>query len=151
MIDDRNAFKDTIYAQCMSILDDLFPEDSLEYKLSALDLINISRSDVATMDEKSIIETLAKSLFQGREVTLPNGRKVQFQPLYGDVDQARKEWVREGRDIIKECADVMMSKTNYRGTRNVVRDEMKTAEIVNTNELDELQSLYDDSGSTVTF
>ena len=103
------------------------------------------------MDEKSIIETLAKSLFQSREVTLPNGRKVQFQPLYGDVDQARKEWVREGRDIIKECADEMMSKTNYRGTRNVVRDEMKTAEIVNTNELDELQSLYDDSGSTVTF
>ena len=89
-------------------------------------------------------------MFQGREVRLPNGRKVQFQPLYGDVDQARREWVRECRDIIKECADTMMRTANYRDTRNVVRDQMKVAEIVNTNELDELQSLYDDSGSTVT-
>ena len=43
-----------------------------------------------------------------------------------------------------------MRTANYRDTRNVVRDQMKVAEIVNTNELDELQSLYDDSGSTVT-
>ena len=149
LIHDRNAFKGKIYKQCFRILDDLFPIDSLECKLCALDLINVSRNDEATTDEKIIIETLAKSLFQGREVTLPNGRKVQFKALYGDAEIARGEWIRQGRGIVKEFADAMMKQPLYRDIRNIVMDEMKVSEIVNMKDLDELKALHDDSESTV--
>ena len=63
----------------------------MENKISALDLINIVGTDEATADENNAIEILAKSLFQGREVILTNGRKVQFRLLYGDVEEARRE------------------------------------------------------------
>ena len=54
-------------------------------------MINIVGIDEATADENNAIEILAKSLFQGREVILTSGRKVQFRLLYGDVEEARRE------------------------------------------------------------
>ena len=138
---DRTNFKEMIYSQTLAILDDLFPTDSLEYKLSALDLINICMRDEATTDETGIIE--AKSLFHGREETLPSGKKVQFRALFGDIDQARKEWVQTGRDIVKEYAQARMKKSTYRDTRNVALNEMKEAEMVNSGDLDDIQSLFD--------
>ena len=148
MMADRTNFKEMIYSQTLAILDDLFPTDSLKYKLSALDLINICMRDEATTDETGIIEVLAKSLFDGREVTLPSGKKVQFRALFGDVDQARKEWVQTGRDIVKEYAQAMMSQSTYRDTRNVALNEMKEAEIVNNGDLDYIQSLFDATAVT---
>ena len=91
LIADRTLFQEKIYKQCEEILEDLFPRDSLENKISALDLINIVGIDEATADENNAIEILAKSLFQGREVILTNGRKVQFRLLYGDIEEARRE------------------------------------------------------------
>ena len=141
MMADRTNFKEMIYSQTLAILDDLFPTDSLEYKLSALDLINICMRDEATTDETGIIE--AKSLFHGREETLPSGKKVQFRALFGDIDQARKEWVQTGRDIVKEYAQAMMKKSTYRDTRNVALNEMKEAEMVNSGDLDDIRCLFD--------
>ena len=141
MMADRTHFKEMIYSQTLAILDDLFPTDSLEYKLSALDLINICMRDEATTDETGIIE--AKSLFHGREETLPSGKKVQFRALFGDIDQARKEWVQTGRDIVKEYAQAMMKKSTYRDTRNVALNEMKEAEMVNSGDLDDIRCLFD--------
>ena len=54
-------------------------------------MINIVGIDEATADENNAIEILAKSLFQGREVILTSGRKVQFRLLYGDVEEARRK------------------------------------------------------------
>jgi hypothetical protein len=146
---DRLIFQDKIYKQCEEILDDLFPRNSLEHKLSALDLINIVDTDEPTPDENHAIEILATSLFQGSEVTLSNGRKIQFRPLYGDIEEARIEWIREGRDTVKEIAKKMMSLPDYDDSKSVVKKQMKEAAIMNENELDEIKWKYENSRSIV--
>ena len=102
-------------------------------------MINIVGIDEATADENNAIEILAKSLFQGREVILANDRKVQFRPLYGDVEEARREWISEGRDIVKETAEKMMHLPEYGDSKSVPKKEMKEAEIINEHELDEIK------------
>ena len=149
LIADRTLFQEKIYKQCEEILEDLFPRDSLENKISALDLINIVGIDEATADENNAIEILAKSLFQNREVILTSGRKVQFRLLYGDVEEARREQISEGRDILKETAEKMMHLPEYGDSKSVAKKEMKEAGIINEHELDEIKQKYEDSQSFV--
>ena len=150
LIADRTLFQEKIYKQCEEILDDLFPRDSFEHNLSALDLINIVGTDEATADENNAIEILAKSLFQGRETILANDRKVQFRPLNGDVEEARREWISEGRDIVKETAEKMMHLPEYGDSKIVAKKEIKGAAIINENALDGIKWKYEDSQSIVT-
>ena len=153
LIKDRSDFKEKIYEHCGVILQDLFPEESLEARLGALDLLEIMKDDKVVKAEADVIEEIGKSLFLGKQVTLPSGQIVQFRAEYGDVLEAKSEWVREGKSIARDFAGRLMQANEYKDTRSVVVEEMKAQELLKKKDLDELKALWNDdySGSTVNF
>ena len=93
LISDYKDFNREMQETCFRILDELFPTEGIESKLSHLDLSIIAYKGGKTDGALECLRLLGDKLFKSKEVTLKNGNKILFEGLEGTTESTIAQWI----------------------------------------------------------